>query len=159
MKTILRDDLIYLAGFLDGDGCIMAQLKPRKDYKMGWKIEMTVQFTQHSVRKIYLVKYQDLIGAGYIRKRESTDVCDLVITEVRNVYKFLNILKPFVRMKRKQVDLALTIIEQLPKAKKDPVKFLQLANLTDQISALNDSKNRKYTFKEVEAYFKQNGML
>ena len=62
-------------------------------------------------------------------------------------------------MKRKQVDLALTIIEQLPKAKKDPVKFLQLANLTDQISALNDSKNRKYTFKEVEAYFKQNGML
>ena len=159
MNTILVNDLIYLAGFFDADGSVFVQLKPRKDYKMGWQVVITVQFTQHSDRQIHLVKFKDLVGAGYIRRRKDVKVSDWVIIEVRNVYSFLTLLKPYVRLKSKQVNLTLSIIEQLPLAKKNPDKFLQVAVLADKIRDQNDSKTCKYTSKDVEAYFKQNGML
>ncbi len=38
----------YIAGFLDGDGCIMAQLVRRKDYIYGYQIRTSIVFYQKS---------------------------------------------------------------------------------------------------------------
>lgn len=45
MKKLLTNELIYWAGFLDGDGSIFAQLIPRKDYKWGFQVRVSVQWT------------------------------------------------------------------------------------------------------------------
>jgi hypothetical protein len=51
MKNLTTNDLIYLAGFLDGDGSIIAQLVSRKDYKFKYQIRLTLQFTQLKKRR------------------------------------------------------------------------------------------------------------
>jgi len=152
MNKILLNDLLYTAGFLDGDGCIMAQLITRSDYKMGYQIRLTVQFTQLLKRKIYLEKLKEIIGVGYIRTRNS--MCDYIITEPKNVYTFLKQIQPFLKIKQKQANLVLTIIEQLPLAKDSQTKFIELAHLVDHVASLNDSKTRKITALVVEAKLK-----
>jgi hypothetical protein len=152
MNKILLNDLLYIAGFLDGDGCIMAQLITRSDYKMGYQIRLTVQFTQLLKRKIYLEKLKEIIGVGYIRTRNS--MCDYIITEPKNVYTFLKQIQPFLKIKQKQANLVLTIIEQLPLAKDSQTKFIELAHLVDHVASLNDSKTRKITALVVEAKLK-----
>ena len=153
MKKILLNDLLYIAGFLDGDGSIIAQLITRSDYKMGYHIRLTIQFTQHLKRMIYLEKLKEIVGGiGYIRTRNS--MCDYIITEPKNVYAFLKQIQPFLRIKQKQANLVLTIIEQLPLAKDSQTKFIELAHLVDHVASLNDSKTRKITALVIEATLK-----
>jgi len=45
MKQLNQTDCIYLAGFLDGDGSIIAQMVLRQDYKFKFQIRLTLQFT------------------------------------------------------------------------------------------------------------------
>lgn len=149
MIKISLHDLLYIAGFLDGDGCIMAQIITRPDYKLGFQIRLTIQFTQHLKRKIYLEKLKDILGVGYVRQRGL--ICDYIITEPKNVYTFLKQIQPFLKIKQKQANLVLTIIEQLPLAKDSPAKFIELAHMVDHVASLNDSKSRKITALHVEA--------
>ena len=59
----------------------------------------------------------------------------------------------YLLIKKKQANLALKILEQLPSAKNVPLKFLELCQLADQIAALNDSKKRITTSDSVRADF------
>jgi hypothetical protein len=138
MNKISLHDLLYIAGFLDGDGSIMAQLVDRKDYRLKFQIRFTIQFTQHLKRRVFLEKLKNIIGIGYISNRK-TNVCYYIITETKNVYMFLKTIQPFLRIKQKQANLVLTIIEQLPLTKHSPDKFIQLAHMVNQVASLNDS--------------------
>ena len=40
----------YIAGFLDGDGCINAQIVKRPDYKLQFQIRVTLTFFQKTKR-------------------------------------------------------------------------------------------------------------
>lgn len=153
MKNINRDDLIYLAGLIDGDGSLVAQIVPRSDYVYKYQIRCTVQVTQLKKRKHFLKDLQKIIGHGYVRDRN--DVSDYILTETRCVYSFLKQLAPFLRLKKKQADLILRIIEQLPSSKNSPVFFIELCRQSDQVAQLNDSKNRKFTAEVVEQEFKK----
>jgi len=149
-------DIVYLAGFLDGDGSIIAQLVFKRDYKWGFQIRLTIQFTQATKRRVFLEKLLKLLGAGYIRDRVKgkSQVSDLIITEAKFVYALLQILRPYLRIKQKQADLVMRIIEQLPLAKDSQAKFIELAELVDQVSNLNDTKSRKHTSASVDEYLK-----
>ena len=37
-KDIDISNLCYIAGFLEGDGCILSQIVRRKDYKLGFEL-------------------------------------------------------------------------------------------------------------------------
>jgi uncharacterized protein (DUF1778 family) len=152
MKQLKREDLIYLAGFVDGDGCIMAQLVPRVGYKFKYQIRLTVQITQSQKREWFLESIKKLIDAGTIRKRKS--VSDYVLVEPANVAAFLIQLQPFLRLKKKQANLVLKIIEQLPSTRGSLDKFLETCEIVDQVAALNDQKKRKHTFTTVSADLK-----
>jgi len=166
INLITLFDLIYIAGFLDGDGAIIAQFVTRDDYKWKYQIRLSIQFTQHTKRSIYLTKLKDIIGAGSVRHRTkgiillgdslneslntskvnvSETVSDYVITANQSVLALLKLLQPYLRIKQKQADLAITLLEQLPLAKNDKVKFIELVDIVDQIASLNDSKVSKRT--------------
>jgi hypothetical protein len=49
-SKLKRDILIYLAGFIDGDGSLLAQIVYRKDYKHKFQIKVSVCFYQHKRR-------------------------------------------------------------------------------------------------------------
>ena len=38
----LEINLSYIAGFLEGDGCILSQIVRRKDYKLGFELRLSI---------------------------------------------------------------------------------------------------------------------
>jgi intein/homing endonuclease len=43
-------DYAYLAGFIDGDGCLLAQLVKRPDYLYKFQIRISINFYQKTSR-------------------------------------------------------------------------------------------------------------
>ena len=64
-------------------------------------------------------------------------------------------LQPFLRLKQKQANLVLKIIEQLPSPRGSQDNFLKLCQLVDQVAELNDTKKRKHTADSVYAMLKE----
>ena len=143
MNKIKNEDLLYLAGLIDGDGSIIAQLVRKADYVFKFQIRLTVQITQLKKRRHFLEDFKEIIGKGTIRDRGN--VSDYILTDTKMVYEFLKQLAPYLRIKKKQANLVIKIIEQLPSAKNAKETFIELCTLVDQVAELNDSKNRTIT--------------
>jgi hypothetical protein len=147
MKTLNKDDLIYLAGLIDGDGSIVAQIVRRSDSVYRFQIRCTLQISQLQKRRHFLEDIREIIGYGIIRDRGT--MSDYILTETRCVYFFLKQLSPFLRMKKKQANLLLRIIEQLPSSKNSALLFIDLCRISDHVAELNDSKKRTITAEVV----------
>jgi hypothetical protein len=147
MKALNKDDLIYLAGLIDGDGSIVAQIVRRSDSVYRFQIRCTLQISQLQKRRHFLEDIREIIGYGIIRDRGT--MSDYILTETRCVYFFLKQLSPFLRMKKKQANLLLRIIEQLPSSKNSALLFIDLCRISDHVAELNDSKKRTITAEVV----------
>ena len=156
--TMTPLQLAYIAGFLDADGSVLAQIVERKEYIYHYQIRFTVSFVQKTKRKHFLMQLQKEIGQGSLRD-DNDGISELAIVGWQSVNTFLKQLQPLVRIKLNQINLVLKIIEQLPLTKTSPEKFLELCYLTDQVAALNDSKNRRVAAKDVEKRFKDLGII
>ncbi len=139
--------LSYIAGFLDGDGSIFFQIVPRKDYIQKFQIRSSIAFYQKSEHIEILEWLKSIFEVGYIRKRP-TGVSDYTIVESKEVKKILFLLQPYVKLKRKHVDLGLQILEKL-NCKKSNEDFLEICKLVDNFKHLNYSKKRTLTHKVV----------
>ena len=53
-KKVKDIDLAYIAGFLDGDGSVMVQVKKTKFNPKGWRL-MSVSYTHLTLPTIYSV--------------------------------------------------------------------------------------------------------
>lgn len=146
-----KEFLLYLAGFVDGDGSILAQIKPNTDYKFKHQLSITFQVTQKKKRRWFLDQLVKDIGVGYVRDRKGKDVSDYILNEIKPLHNLLTMLQPYLKLKQKQANLCLKIIEQLPSAKESQDKFREVCLLVDQVAALNDSRNRKNTSETVFA--------
>ena len=147
----------YLAGFLDGDGSINAQIVQRNDYKLGFQIRVTMMFYQKTKRHWYLIWLKKQLPKGVLRKR-GDGMSDYTLTGPHEVKNALTLLKPYLRLKRKQARLVLSIIEKLPQSK-EPTSFLEVCEIADQLSELNDSKRRKITASVVRQRFVELGLI
>lgn len=145
--TVPRDDLLYYAGLLDGDGSLLVQMVRRSDYVFQYQLRFTIQVTQLTKRKHHLEEMKKIIGYGYIRDRKG--ISDYVLTETRCVYSFLKQIAPFLRIKKKQANLIIRMIEQLPSSKKSAALFIELCQMADHVAELNDSKSRKINAEVV----------
>jgi hypothetical protein len=141
MKTLNKDDLLYLAGFIDGEGSLVAQMVRRSDYAFRFQIRLTLQLSQRKKRRHYLEDIRHTVGYGSVRDRG--EMSDYVLTETKVVFHFLKQVSPFLRIKKKQANLIIKIIEQLPSSKNSPLLFIELCRLADQVAELNDSKKRE----------------
>jgi len=139
-KKFFEVELAYLAGFLDADGCIMATIEKHQEKKFGFRVRLTLKISQAD-RKIlnYFISYYKI---GYIRKNRTT--FDWVIRDQKKVKDFLQILLPYLKVKRKQAQKALQISNTRIRELNDLIK---VASLADSLSRLNvRSKNRRKNF-------------
>lgn len=151
----------YVAGFLDGDGCITVQIVRRADYVLGFQLRFTIQFTQKLSRQSHLDWLKDLLdNVGYIRVkgRGLNKVCDYTIVDEVYVKALLQHLLPFLRLKNKQASLCLRIMDKYS-TKMSPSEFVELCFLVDQFALLNDSKKRKITAKTVADFFSKRSSI
>jgi hypothetical protein len=158
MKTLSISQASYLAGFIDADGSIVAQIVSRKDYVLKFQIRVSVICIQQMSRIHHLRDFQTEIGKGTIRDR-GDGIAEFAIVGHKNVAAFLKQIIPYLRNKKKQANLVLCICEQLDLTKKNPQKFLELCALADHVAALNDSKNRTNTTEIVKKAFLDLGLV
>jgi hypothetical protein len=144
-NALTNEQKAYFAGFLDCDGCVMSQVLFRKDYVLKYQYRCSIVFYQKTKRKHFLKKMQLEFKTGTLRDRPD-GMTELGLVGQHTVLPLLHALKPFVRIKHKQVKLMIRICELLPKIKNSPTKFLEVAQLSEQIKALNDS-NQKFGSK------------
>lgn len=150
-----EEEKAYIAGFLDGDGCVMFQIVHRKDYVYGYQIRASVVFYQKSEHAPHLMWIQDKLSYGYIRHRPD-DMSEYTIVGISYVRKILEILYPYVRLKRPHFDLAFDILAIWPK-RFTPVSLIAVGTLVDGFIELNYSKRRSNTVETLKKFFDEHG--
>ena len=139
--------LAYIAGFLDVDGSIFFQIVPRKDYKQKFQIRTSIAFYQKSEFDNILEWLKSMFEVGYIRHRK-TGMSDYTIVESKEVKKILQLLQPYVKLKKRQIELGLDILKKFEEKKSDK-DFLEICKLVDNFKELNYSKKRTITSELV----------
>jgi hypothetical protein len=153
-RTKTQEHLAYIAGFLDGDGSIMAQVKNRRDTPRGWRVMLTICLYQDTRHEEPLLWMRKVFGIGYISQRKD-GMTEYRINGFNSTERVLIALKPFVRFKKKQVRLALQLAPLL-KSKKfsefSQQEKLKIANLVCDIRDENyKSGIRKYTREQIRS--------
>ena len=148
---MLSDSLrAYIAGFLDGDGCIMMQLVRRKDYVFGYQVRASIVFYQKTKHRPHLEWLKRKLKYGYVRDRND-GMSEYTIVGIRQVREILVLLEPYVRLKRKQIALAHRICEKIPK-RVTPKSLIAIGKLVDRYAELNYSKKRTNTSEVLQCF-------
>jgi hypothetical protein len=147
--------LAYIAGFLDGDGSIFFQLVRKKDYCLGFQIRTSIAFYQKTENEEILLWLKQQFSSGCIRRRK-TGISDYTIVEPQEVRRILELLGPYVRLKKEHVSLGLEILSKLPVAA-DAARLVALSRMVDRFRDLNYSKKRTLTSEVVEAHLESHG--
>ncbi len=124
--------LAYIAGFLDGDGSLMLQLKKRSDSKRAIRFMTTICFyqdTRHS-KALYWVK--EVLGIGYISNRND-GMTELRINGYEQIRNILKNLLPYIQFKKLQTRALLQACEILSGTKFSKLTKKQLVKLVDLI--------------------------
>lgn len=136
-----KEDYAYIAGFLDGDGSIMVQVKNRRGTPRGWRLMCTLCFYQDSRHKEPLTWIQNTLGIGYIAHRNDK-ITELRINGYREIEAILELLKPYVKFKAHQTDITLRILKKL-----NGKRFVDLSRKDRLIIAENIIRLRGENYK------------
>ncbi len=130
MGSRSKIDLAYIAGFLDGDGSLMLQLKKRKDGKLKWRFMGTICFYQDSRHEKPLSWIREVLGIGYLTKRND-GMSELRINGFSQIEDILTNLLPFIRFKKNQAQALLEAMKLLSKKVSSKLSEKDLRKLTD----------------------------
>ena len=147
-----NEELAYIAGFLDGDGCVMAQLVRRKDYIYGYQIRTSIVFYQKLKNQEILQWLKSRLNIGYIRRRND-GMAEYTIVGLREVRDTLKTLLPYLRLKRELSEQVISIIEVHPK-KMTPKDLVRLSKMVDSTAKFNYSKKRTNTSEKVRLFLR-----
>ena len=150
------EEKAYIAGFLDGDGCLMAQLVRRKDYIYGYQIRVSLVFYQKQNHQEILVWLKNKLKLGYIRQRND-GMAEYTIVGLKEVERILRLLYPYLRLKKVLARRVFELIKAHPQ-KMTPRKLVRLSKLVDNTASFNYSKKRSNTSKTVRTFL-QNANL
>lgn len=135
----------YLAGLIDGDGCIMATIERHSEKKFGFRVRLEIKLTLKE--KKLLEEFAREFKIGHVRcNRRDTVLAthDWVIRDRHDVALLLEFIRPYSRLKNKQISIALRIFRSNIRIPEDLFKNARLA---DALSSLNvRSKNRRKNF-------------
>lgn len=149
MKKLTIEEKNYIAGFLDGDGSIFAQIIRGNNYEYNFRIRLSIGFYQKKNKHWFMLKLKKLLGGyGHLRIRKD-EVSELVISGTGPVKEILSQLKDSLILKKKNASLVLKIIEKKRKVN-SKTEFIEVCKLVDKVAELNYSKNRLVTSETVK---------
>ena len=127
----------YIAGFFDGDGSLMLQLKLRSDSNQGVRFMATICFYQDTRHEHPLLWMQEILECGYLSRRRD-GMTELKINGFAKVKNILLLLQPYIRFKEVQavaLVAACTLLEQKFIRDMKPIELRQLIDLMFEIKA------------------------
>jgi len=138
-------NLAYIAGFLDGDGSLMLQVKKRKDGKLKRRFMATICFYQDSRHERTLSWIHKVLEIGYISRRND-GITELRINGVKQIKDILEKLMPFIKFKRKQAIALYNAVKILDNNGLNNLSNKKLIKLIDYV--LTIQKNNYVTKKK-----------
>ena len=147
-KVINETQKAYIAGIIDVNGSIMAQIVKHESYKYHYEIRVSVVLYQKSIRHWANLEMQQEIG-GEVRQR-SKGMSELTITGSTPVKNLLEKILPYLRLKKRIAELVLEIIKDKERAVSKAI-FLEVCKKVDKVSELTATKGRKTTYEVVKA--------
>ena len=147
-------NLAYIAGFLDGDGSLMLQIKKRSDTKRGVRFMATICFYQDSRHEEPLLWMRDILQVGYFSRRNDR-MSELRINGFEAVYTILILLKPYIKFKSKQVKALLEACKILKNTKISSLTDEQLRKIVDLIFLIRGENYKSHnTLSKKELYLR-----
>lgn len=146
-------ELAYIAGFLDGDGSLMLQIKRRKDGAIGIRFMSTICFYQDTRHEETLYWIQKVLGIGYCSQRND-GMTELRINGYKQVRDILKLLLPYIRFKKLQAKALQKACEMLSDTKFKMLDEKKLKNLVGYILVIQNGNyvtKKKKTQKELLA--------
>lgn len=147
IKPLSPTDAAYLAGFVDGDGSILAQIVKREENRYKFQIRISLLFHQKSKRNWLLMGFKDTIGGGVFRDK-GDGMSELSIVGVVPVVQLISQLRPFLKGKKALANITIEIGEKLSKVK-NKAEFIEVCKLVDKLADFTDSKGRVNTSELV----------
>lgn len=144
-------DLAYIAGFLDGDGSVMLQIKKRKDGIIKFRFMATICFYQDTRHEKDLFWIRKILGIGYMSRRND-GMSELRINGFVSVIDILDLLRPFIRFKKIQVNSLIEACSILTSKKfrlLDREQIIKLVDLILVIQRENYVTKKKKTRNEL----------
>ena len=144
MGSRSKIDYAYIAGFLDGDGSLMLQIKKRKDGISKIRFMSTICFYQDTRHEKYLYWIRSVLGKGYLSQRND-GMSELRINGYASVRGIIQLLKPYLRFKKIQADALFEAVDILASKKYRTLDREQLIKLVDLILVI---QNENYVTKK-----------
>ena len=141
----------YIAGFLDGDGSIMLQIKKRSDTKRGFRFMATICFYQDTRHAKTLFWMQKVLGIGYISKRNDA-ITELRINGFQQIQTILTELKPYVRFKEIQLEAMISACRILNMSHINKLSDKQLKELVELILVIQNENYKAHRKKTREEF-------
>lgn len=144
-------DLAYIAGFLDGDGSLMLQIKKRKDGISKIRFMSTICFYQDTRHEETLHWIRDILGKGYFHQRND-GMSELRINGFASVQGILDLLGPYIRFKKiqtKALSEACAILSSKKFRMLDREQKIKLVDLVLVIQKENYVTKKKKTRDEL----------
>lgn len=139
-STITKLECAYMAGFLDGDGSLMLQIKHRRDSKRGWRFMATICFYQDTRHETPLRWFRKKLGIGYISRRKD-GMTEVRINGYAQVSGILKKFLPHLRFKKVQ---AKALIEACNVLSKKNVRLLTISDKRKLIKYLMTVQKQNY---------------
>jgi hypothetical protein len=142
-----KTDLAYIAGFLDGDGSLMMQIKTRSDNGK-FRFMLTVCMYQDTRHEKTLLWIRKKFGIGYISRRND-NITELRINGYAQVEKILKSLNPYIKFKKIQARTILKSAKILQKKKILKNDYVRLVDNILIIQSENYVTKKKRTRLEL----------
>jgi hypothetical protein len=141
----------YLAGLIDGDGAIMAIIEPHREKRYRFRVRIEFKVTQKNKRDLAFLP--QLLGCGTIRANRTT--CDWITRDQKEILRILALIRPYSKMKQKQIRYASEIIRTPIVEHKD---LIRVARLADALSKFNvrSKLRRKNCATMIKEHFSSN---
>ncbi len=144
MGSRSKINLAYIAGFLDGDGSLMLQIKKRRDGRLKRRFMCTICFYQDSRHEKPLYWIKKILSIGYISRRND-GMSELRINGFKQVRNIVKDLLPFIHFKKKQAVAMYKAANLLVKTNRKILSARKLKQLVNYIIAI---QNRNYVTKK-----------
>ena len=147
MGSCSKIEAAYIAGFLDGDGSLMMQIKKRSDNGK-FRFMLTICMYQDTRHEKTLLWIRKKFGIGYISRRND-NITELRINGYEQIERILKMLKPHIKFKKIQ---AMTLLKSVKILQKKKISEKDYRKLVDNILAVqieNYATKKKKSKKEL----------
>ena len=144
-------DRAYIAGFLDGDGSVMLQIKKRKDGNISsHRFMATICFYQDARHAKPLMWIRKVLGIGHIAYRND-GMAELRVNGFGQIERILESLLPFIKFKKIQAKNILHSVRLLQKSERTEKDLRMIVEDILRVQSENYATRKKKTKEDMLA--------